>query len=101
MSAQEIKAVGKGRGGRRPGAGRPRGSGDARYRKVWRHVGLLPEDLRYLLLWGPEEGATESEALVEMIERCRALWPLGPSSNPQALERKQRAAAAKRAKAAG
>lgn len=68
----EFKLRGK-RGGRRPGAGRKKGE----HSKVFRSVGLTPEQWEFLELWLP--GGNSTSQLQELIERCQKFWPAGPN----------------------
>jgi hypothetical protein len=71
-------------GGRRPGAGRPKGSRQSTAPLQGRSIYLVRRDWDYLATW---DDTNPSEQLRRLIERARALWPLGPNSNPQTAQR--------------
>jgi hypothetical protein len=75
------------RGGRRPGAGRPKGTRQTTPALAKIQAMLSPPDLAYLRAW---DDGNDSECLRRLIERARTMWPNGPSSNPLTARRGQR-----------
>jgi hypothetical protein len=66
---------GRGRGGRRPGAGRPPLPEDQKV--IGESVYLTSAEWAWLELWMP--GGNRSEQVRELLERARKFWPSGPA----------------------
>lgn len=68
------------RGGKRPGAGRPKGSTSSAS-LIGRKVYLTRQQWEYLALWDPTGKA--GHQIGNLADRAASFWPRGPRTNPR------------------